>query len=194
MCWTGTTQSSYPDPIYTEKQGEGSENDLCCSTQLAFPLRALFSIPSLIQWSVPWSGVPLLCTTGYTEHQTRQSVVGYSWRTCMRIHCGISAKCYLFLESETYLLRPFPPIWFWHCAWSYHNIYELISDSLSHFMLLSEHFGSCTRHFLGILLCYTCQRATAVHFSLSAVLLRNMVLKLQCEQLYKFSSLPLISH
>lgn len=39
-CWTETTQSSYPDPIYTEQQGEGSENDLCCSIRSAFTLRA----------------------------------------------------------------------------------------------------------------------------------------------------------
>lgn len=91
-----------------------------------------------------------------------------------------------FLQSETYLFRPFSATRFWCCASSYLNIHSFISDSLFHSMKLSKHLSLCTHHFLGILLCYACQLVTAMHYSLIAVFLRNVASKLHCEEVCKF--------
>lgn len=84
----------------------------------------------------------------------------------------ILVKCYnYFLQSETYLFRPFSATRLWCCASSYLNIHSFISDSLLHFILLSKHLSPCSRHFLGILLCYACQLVTAMLYSFTAVFL-----------------------
>lgn len=190
--WDSTVNPIRMDSIYTEKQGEGSQKNLCCSATLAFILRPLFSILSLIQWSIPCFEIPLLFTTGYTEHKNwknlHRTMLWYRQKNLSVNSLGNTSKKLSPFSTvrNIYLFRSFLATCSYYFASSYLNNHEFISDLLFHFIQLSKYFTPFTQHFLGILLCYASQWVTAL-------LLRNVVTKQLCELLFRFSSLPLIS-